>query len=259
MLLSCTCSEISFLLEDTFFISLWLIYRYPVTDESTEEVFKCRHWTDQWCSLIRHIDVFKCCCFVVPPFSNQDSFGHIDCPKLVINSILFYSRLVCFILFHSILSLNTPKAITMIWGSLFHLLSPADCRKTNYTFVPSSWSEVYGEKFKNVKTSTHINIRPRFNVPIMKSTPIDMNTKISVNTHAKHEKCMLMAIAENCRFIPCRKCRWTTHRSIWLHKSQIHRCSFCKNRLFIIKNKKNGILFCGIRLQTTVIVIKIRT
>ena len=46
------------------------------------------------------------------------------------------------------------------------------------------------------------------------------------------QKCMRRSIAENCRFIPPRKCRWTIHRSIWLQKAQIHQCSFCKNRFY---------------------------
>ena len=40
---------------------------------------------------------------------------------------------------------------------------------------------------------------------------------------------MTTAIIQNCRLIPRRKCRWTINRSKWLQKSQIHRCSFCKN------------------------------
>ena len=43
---------------------------------------------------------------------------------------------------------------------------------------------------------------------------------------------MPTAIVENCRLIPCRKCRRTMHRSIWLYKAQIHQCSFCKNHFY---------------------------
>ena len=46
---------------------------------------------------------------------------------------------------------------------------------------------------------------------------------------------MRVVITENCMFIPHRKYRWPPHRLILLQKAPIHRCTFCKNRFFIIK------------------------
>ena len=66
---------------------------------------------------------------------------------------------------------------------------------------------------------------------------------------------MRTAIVENCKFNPCRNCRWTTHRSIWVQKAEMPRYSFRKNRFY-----NNNLFFfsfffffCGKRLQTMAI------
>ena len=68
---------------------------------------------------------------------------------------------------------------------------------------------------------------------------------------------MRAAIVINCRFIPCRKCRWTTHRSIWIQKAEMHQCSFWKNCCFFYNQKLH---FFGRKcLQTMAVINKIMT